>query len=85
MFEKLFSSYSQAFKDHYAKLSRKEQTAIVNNGITMVDGRYQSQVMEKYTMEEALKKEKEKEHSVGAGGVIREVAEVCLGLYLRRC
>ena len=79
VFDKMWDQYSEAFQSYYNNLPRHLRTKVVNTGVEMVDGKYVSNVQEKYEMSERIKKAKTKESAIGSGGVIRECAEVGLG------
>ena len=76
VFDKMWETYTSAFKMYYKSLGQKAKTRLVNSSIVMHDGRYVSEVVERYQMEERLKRSRERENTLGTEGVIQEVAEV---------
>ena len=79
-FEKLWSTYTSAFKDFYASLSRSAKTELINDGIVMgKDGHYENQIMKQFKVSESHRKLKEKEFGWQSSGKIQEEAETILG------
>ena len=77
VFDKMWETYSDAFKKHYLALPRHERTKLVNRDVKMEGGKYTTEgVMEAYDMSETIKRSKEREAASGSTGVIQEVAEV---------
>ena len=84
VFDQMWDAYSEAFKTHYESLRRYDRAQLVNSGIIMEHGRYANKIMDQYSMEENIRKEKERENSIRTGGVIQEVAEVSKGNVLEK-
>ena len=60
MFDKCWGDYTDAFKEYWRKLGRADRTRVVNAGVMKdKEGNLVNVVMDKYSMEEQIKKREE--------------------------
>ena len=78
-FDKIFETFSDAFKEDFRKQPMSEQTRIINEGFTKEGHRLVPRIMEQYRMREQIRREQGRKNIWQGKALLEEAAAKKLG------